>query len=79
MLIGGRSSLPIDEIAGTEIEVKKFKSKKAPDEILVVRFASGGLISYFKPDGTFLHTLNTEDGLIRKLAQLEISLPDTDL
>ena len=44
----------------------------APDPVVVTRFADGGLISYRKPDGTYLHTLNTRDGLRRKLAQLGI-------
>ena len=44
----------------------------APDPIIVIRFADGGLISYRKSDGTYVHTLNTHDGLHRKLAQLGI-------
>jgi hypothetical protein len=38
-------------------------------------FEGGGLVSYRKPDGAYLHTLNTPDGLARKLAQLGIELP----
>jgi hypothetical protein len=44
----------------------------AADPVVVIRFADGGLISYRKPDGTYVHTLNTRDGLHRKLAQLGI-------
>ena len=31
----------------------------------------GGLLTYVKPDGAFVHTLNTESGLCRKLLALE--------
>jgi hypothetical protein len=38
-----------------------------------VRLADGsGLISYLKPGGLFLHTLNTAQGMERKLAALGI-------
>jgi hypothetical protein len=40
------------------------------DPVLVARFADGGLISYRRADGTYVHTLNTREGLERKLAQL---------
>ena len=40
--------------------------------VVVLRFADGGLISYRKADGSYIHTLNTRDGLHRKLAQLGI-------
>ena len=38
------------------------------------RFMGYGIISYRKENGTYLHTLNTEEGLERKLAQPVISL-----
>ena len=50
----------------------------APDPFVVARFADGGLISYRKPDGTYVHTLNDRDGLQRKLAQLGIEGPASD-
>ena len=42
------------------------------DPVIVTPFDDGGLISYRKADGTFLHTLNTREGLERKLRQLGI-------
>ena len=39
---------------------------------LVTPFEDGGLISYRKADGMFLHTLNTREGFERKLRQLGI-------
>jgi hypothetical protein len=44
----------------------------ARDPVAVVRFPGGGLISYRKPDGRWLHTLNTADGFARKLEALGI-------
>jgi hypothetical protein len=35
----------------------------------------GGLISYARGDGSYLHTLNTPDGFARKLRQLGIPVP----
>lgn len=41
------------------------------DQIAVVHFESGGgIITYIKPNGTFVHTLNTESGYIRKMTAL---------
>ena len=44
----------------------------ARDPVIVTPFDDGGLISYRKADGTFLHTLNTREGLERKLSDLGI-------
>jgi hypothetical protein len=41
------------------------------DQIAVVHFDSGGgIITYIKPNGTFVHTLNTESGYVRKMRAL---------
>ena len=47
-------------------------SISARDPVIVTPFEDGGLISYRKPDGRFLHTLNTREGFERKLRQLDI-------
>jgi hypothetical protein len=44
----------------------------AKDSVIVTPFEDGGLISYRRADGTFLHTLNTREGVERKLRQLGI-------
>ena len=62
------------ELAGDEIVFQEYRSAKAADLVVVGRLRGGGLISYRKPDGTFLHTLNTVEGFARKLAQLGIEL-----
>jgi hypothetical protein len=44
----------------------------AKDPVIVTALDDGGLISYRKADGTYLHTLNTREGFERKLRQLGI-------
>ncbi|CAE7658514.1 unnamed protein product [Symbiodinium microadriaticum] len=44
------------------------------DRILVGRFSGGGgLLTYCKDGGVYVHTLNTESGLIRKIDALQLS------
>jgi hypothetical protein len=45
---------------------------KARDAVLIAKFPGGGLISYVREDGTLTHTLNTIEGLSRKLRQLGV-------
>ena len=47
-------------------------SISARDPVIVTPFDDGGLISYRKAEGRFLHTLNTREGFERKLRQLDI-------
>ncbi len=47
----------------------------ARDPVHVIAFEGGGLISYARPDGTFVHTLNTADGFQRKLKELGFPEP----
>jgi hypothetical protein len=42
------------------------------DPVEVIVFIDGGMMSYLKPDSTYVHTLNTNSGLVRKTKQLEI-------
>jgi hypothetical protein len=54
---------------------RSYRVPKARDEVLVARFADGsGLISYRRPNGSIVHTLNKPAGLSRKLAELGIGL-----
>jgi len=46
----------------------------AKDPVVVAVFGDGGLISYRKQNGSYLHTLNSREGLERKLQQLGIGL-----
>lgn len=73
-LRGEDRNLGIDAIAGQEIKVSTHRSEAAADEILVAAFTGGGMISYRRADGSFLHTLNDEEGFERKLRQLGIEV-----
>lgn len=66
--------LSLDDVLGEPAEVEEHHVASTPDTILVVRFPGGGLLTFRKPDGTLVHTLNTEEGLARRLAKL--GLPD---
>ena len=72
---GGSSSLTAQDIIGIQIKSQRFVLEKIPDEVIVAEFKTGGgLISYVKGAGKFLHTLNDKQGFARKLEQLEIIL-----
>ena len=62
-------------LLGEEMEVSEFRVDAARDAVLVAALDGGGLISYRRDDGSFLHTLNTPEGFRRKLLQLGIDLP----
>lgn len=61
-----------EEIIGFEVEANEFNVEAAKDTVLVLKLEEGGLITYRRQDGSFLHTLNTEEGFRRKLSQLRI-------
>jgi hypothetical protein len=62
-------------LIGDEVEVGVYQTDAADDTVMVAALAGGGLISYQKPDGSFVHTLNTPGGFQRKLRQLGIDVP----
>jgi len=61
-----------EALVSGELQVREYRSAHAPDAISVAVIEGGGLISYHKADGRFIHTLNTPEGFKRKLLQLEI-------
>ena len=73
VLPGAREATPQD-LLGKAVVVQVFEVHGAPDPVHVGVVRGGGLISYRKPDGQFVHTLNTPEGLARKLEQLGIEL-----
>ena len=72
VLRGTRHDLEIHDLIGDDVEIQSFRVEAARDVVLVAPLEGGGLISYAKSDGTFVHTLNTEEGFRRKLDQLGI-------
>ncbi len=76
VLCGGPSELEPREIAGIEDDGQQVacSTDQARDPVIVIAFSNGGLISYAKGDGRFVHTLNDPQGFERKLAELGIDL-----
>jgi hypothetical protein len=74
ILRGTQRDLSPRDLVGEEVEVSAYRVEAAKDTVLVARLDKGGLISYKKPDGSFVHTLNTPAGFERKLLQLGIKL-----
>ena len=76
----GRYTLPGTEfngspydLLGAQTKLHEFRVDAAEDPVVVARLAQGGgLISYRRADGKYVHTLNTEEGFRRKLDQLGI-------
>ena len=68
---GPVATAPQDIVAGAG-DSSEHVSAAARDPVIVTPFEDGGLISYRKADGMFLHTLNTREGFDRKLEQLAI-------
>ena len=72
VLKGGPQKLSIHDIFGRKVDVFEFETPKARDIVLAFALSGGGIISYKKKDGAYLHTLCDEEGFKRKLEQLEI-------
>lgn len=72
VLSDGPTSEAPDTIVPYSTRVSEHVVAAAKDPVIVTEFEDGGLLSYRKPDGRYLHTLNTCDGLERKLQQLGI-------
>lgn len=74
----GRYALAMDVYSGPPEQLapgcaaREFCVDAARDPVVVVKFEYGGLISYRKGDGRYLHTLNTAEGMARKLGELGI-------
>jgi hypothetical protein len=67
-------ALPPETVIGVDAGLEEFRVAAAKDTVVVGRLDGGGLISYQRDDGSYLHTLNTADGFERKLKQLGIVL-----
>ncbi len=72
VLAAGPVATPPEDIVPGVNDGSEHVSAAAKDPVIVTPFEDGGLISYRKANGMFLHTLNTREGLERKLRQLAI-------
>ncbi len=71
-LATGSVATPPEDFVPGAIRGPEHMGSTAKDPVIVTPFEDGGLISYRKADGMFLHTLNTREGFERKLRQLGI-------
>ena len=67
-----RAAIPPARLVGGNATMRACQSPHAADPIELVLLEDGAVLSYRKPDGRYVHTLNTPEGLVRKLAQLEL-------
>ena len=72
VLAAGPVAMPPSDLVGGAKGSSEHVTASARDPVIVTPLDDGGLISYRKANGLFLHTLNTRDGLDRKLRQLGI-------
>lgn len=71
-LAGASARLPVSAIAGEGVAVQVHCVPAARGEVHIARFSDGGIISYLRPGGSYVHTLNIAEGLSRKLSRLGI-------
>lgn len=74
VLVTSDRFLTVETLLAGDCKPRTFTSVAAHDPVIVVALKDGGVISYARQDGSFVHTLNTPDGFARKLAQLGITL-----
>ncbi len=72
-LSGGPSTLLICDLVGCDVELRTYAVPAAKDTVIVAALGDFGIISYKRGDGLFVHTLNTQAGLQRKLLSLGIA------
>jgi hypothetical protein len=65
-----------NEILNNKVSIQIFSSEICRDRIHIGKLLDGGLLSYEKSDGTFVHTLNNISGLNRKMNHLNIHFHD---
>jgi len=70
VLRGGPSRLAPRELVGEGFELRESRVQETPDAVIAAPIENGGLISFRKGDGTYIHTLNTVAGFERKLRRL---------
>jgi hypothetical protein len=73
-VLSAKSIVSPEQLLGADVKVRRFQVSAATDQVLVACLDDGGLISYVRADGTYVHTLNTVQGFERKLLNLGIEL-----
>jgi hypothetical protein len=74
VLRGVSPNLSISELFGQNITIYQFNTPLAKDPVFVACIEGGGMISYLRSGGKWVHTLCNDDGFKRKLQQIKINL-----
>jgi hypothetical protein len=69
LLAGGPTASPPGDLFG-DLGFREARSAQVPDRVLLATVCGGGIISYAKENGTFIHTLGDSAGFLRKLHTL---------
>ena len=69
LLADGPVVSPPEQLFG-DLGFREARSALAPDRVLMAAVRGGGIISYARGDGTFVHTLGDSAGFARKLHAL---------
>ena len=70
----GLSTVSPADLLGPQTALLECQTRAARDLVIVGRLDRGGVISYRRGDGRYVHTLNSPEGFARKLDQLGITL-----
>jgi hypothetical protein len=70
VLCGTEGDLTPEAVLGEPATPIELHSATTPDTIFVVHFERGGLLTFQKANGVYVHTLNTPEGLARRLQRL---------
>ncbi len=75
-ILGCPSALGPGALLGSEIQPSRYEGlPTARDLVYIAALEDGGLISFLRPDGAWVHTLNTPSGFRRRLARFQLELP----
>jgi hypothetical protein len=69
LLAGGPTTSAPKDLFG-DLGFREARSAQAPDLVFMAAVRGGGIISYAKGNGTFVHTLGDKAGFARKLHAL---------
>jgi hypothetical protein len=64
------SALTPQQLIQDDQQVSEHQLPTTRDPVIVAALEDGGVISYRRHDGRYVHTLNTRDGFARKLSDL---------
>jgi len=68
----------LNELTGGNSQIRTYITDKAPDTVCVIYLKDGGIISYKKKDGTYIHTLNNKSGFKKKMGMLNIEYENSE-